>query len=210
MTTDSGDIIIGTTEPVRTIGILGGSFNPVHIGHMMIASYLAQWGYVDTVWLTLSPLNPLKKDSVELIPDIKRLAMLTTAIKGAQNIDLCDIELSLPTPSYTINTLEALATAYPNKRFKLIIGSDNWAAFDRWKSGPRILEKFGVIVYPRPGYPIEAHVDGMELVNAPTVNISSTFIRKSIAKGRNMEFFLPGGVYKYILNHKLYHSQNDK
>lgn len=203
---DEEDIIIGEAAKTEVIGILGGSFNPVHIGHLMIASYLAQWGFVDKVWLTLSPLNPLKKDSTEIIPDIKRLAMLSAAIKGAPAIDVCDIELSLPTPSYTITTLETLAATYPGKKFRLIIGSDNWANFDRWKSGPKILEKFGVIVYPRPGYPVEAHVDGMELVSAPTVNISSTFIRKAIAKRRNMEFFLPQGVYKYILNHKLYQS----
>ena len=200
---DDNDIIIGAPK-VQKIGILGGSFNPVHIGHLMIASYLVQWGYVDKVWLTLSPLSPMKKDSAELIPDIKRLAMLNAAIKNASDIDVCDIELSLPTPSFTINTLQALDTAYPGKKFKLIIGSDNWAIFDKWRSAPQILDKYGVIVYPRPGYPVESHVDGMELVNAPTVNLSSTFIRKAIAKGRNMEYFLPGGVYKYIVNHKLY------
>lgn len=200
---DDNDIIIGAPK-VQKIGILGGSFNPVHIGHLMIASYLVQWGYVDKVWLTLSPLSPMKKDSAELIPDIKRLAMLNAAIKNASDIDVCDIELSLPTPSFTINTLQTLDAAYPGKKFKLIIGSDNWAIFDKWRSAPQILDKYGVIVYPRPGYPVESHVDGMELVNAPTVNLSSTFIRKAIAKGRNMEYFLPGGVYKYIVNHKLY------
>lgn len=201
---DTSDIIIGASEPSQTIGILGGSFNPVHIGHLMIASYLVQWGYVDKIWLTLSPRSPFKADSLELIPDIKRLAMLNTAIKGSAEIDVCDIELSLPTPSYTINTLEALETNYPGKKFKLIIGSDNWAVFNKWKRGDEILERFGVIVYPRPGYPVESHADGMELINAPTVNISSTFIRKAISKGRNMDYFLPAGVYKYIVNHKLY------
>lgn len=205
---DEEDIIIGGEAKTQTIGILGGSFNPVHIGHLMLASYLVQWGYVDKVWLTLSPLNPLKKSSTELIADVKRLAMLNTAIKGATKIDVCDIELSLPTPSFTINTLDALSAAYPSNRFKLIIGSDNWAVFDKWRSNAEILDKYGVIVYPRQGYPVTAHADGMELVNAPTVNISSTFIRKAIAKGRNMEYFLPAGVYKYIMNHKLYTSES--
>lgn len=200
------DIIIGGSAKTETIGILGGSFNPVHIGHMMIASYLVQWGYVDKVWLTLSPMSPHKKDSLELIPDVKRLAMLNTAIKGASNIDVCDIELSLPTPSYTIKTLETLTANYPGKRFKLVIGSDNWAVFDKWRNCDEILDRYGVIVYPRPGYPIEAHADGMEAVSAPTVNLSSSFIRKAIAKGRDMEYFLPAGVFKYILNHKLYMS----
>ncbi len=192
-------------DNVQVIGILGGSFNPVHIGHMMLASYLAQWGYVDQVWLTLSPRNPLKNDPSALLPDLKRLTMLNIAMKGSSKLDVCDIELTMPTPSYTVDTLDLLAARFPNKRFKLIIGSDNWAIFDRWKKPQHILDNYGVIVYPRPGYPIpEGHRDGMEAVEAPTVNISSTFIRSAIAKGRDMEYFLPPGVFKYIVEHKLY------
>lgn len=194
-----------TPDSKQVIGILGGSYNPVHIGHMVLASYLAQWGYVDQVWLTLSPRNPLKKDPGALLPDLKRLTMLNIALKGAKDLDVCDIELTMPTPSYTVNTLDLLASRFPNMRFKLIIGSDNWAIFDRWKQAQHILDTYGVIVYPRPGYPVEdKHVDGMELVDAPMVNISSTFIRNAIAKGRDMEYFLPNGVYKYIMEHKLY------
>lgn len=188
----------------QTIGIFGGSFNPVHIGHMMLASYLTQWGYVDEVWLTLSPLNPLK-DAAELLPDVKRLAMLSIAAKGADAIDICDIELSMPKPSYTIDTLRVLAERYPEYRFKLIIGSDNWQIFDRWRSAQQILDDFGVLVYLRPGYPVDKrHIDGMEVVDAPMAHVSSTFIRQAIAKGRNMNYFLPAGVYKYILDNKLY------
>ncbi len=188
----------------QTIGIFGGSFNPVHIGHMMLASYLTQWGYVDEVWLTLSPLNPLK-DAAKLLPDIKRLAMLSIAAKGADAIDICDIELSMPKPSYTIDTLRVLAERYPEYRFKLIIGSDNWQIFDRWRSAQQILDDFGVLVYLRPGYPVDKrHIDGMEVVDAPMAHVSSTFIRQAIAKGRNMNYFLPAGVYKYILDNKLY------
>ncbi len=191
----------------KLIGLLGGSYNPVHIGHTMIASYLVQWGYVDQVWLTLSPRNPLKNPN-DLIPDLKRLAMLNIALRGAKNLDLCDIELSMPTPSYTINTLDLLASRHPDKQFKLIIGSDNWAIFDHWKDSQRRLDDYGVIVYPRPGYPVaNRFVDGMEVVDAPTANISSTFVRNAIAKGRNMEYFLPAGVYKYIVDNKLYISQ---
>lgn len=191
--------------PVKTIGILGGSFNPVHIGHMMLASYLAQWGYVDQVWLTLSPRNPLKSDPASLLPDLKRLTMLNIALKNSEFLDICDIELTMPTPSYTVDTLDLLAERHPDKKFKLIIGSDNWAIFDRWKNPQHILDNYGVIVYPRPGYPISnPNQDGLEIVEAPTVNISSTFIRNGIAKGRDMEYFLPAGVFKYITEHKLY------
>jgi nicotinate-nucleotide adenylyltransferase len=170
----------------------------------MIASYLSQWGYVDKVWLTLSPNSPLK-DTHGLLPDLKRLAMLSQAIKGGNDLEICDIELSMPRPSYTINTLDLLAKRHPSKHFKLIIGSDNWSIFEQWKESQRILDEYGVLVYPRVGYPVtDRHVDGMELVEAPTVNISSTFIRDAIGRGRDMSYFLPQGVYKYIIDNKLY------
>lgn len=188
----------------ETIGILGGSFNPVHIGHLMVASYLCQWGYVDKVWLTLSPRNPLK-DARGLIPDMRRLAMLNLSTKGFPGIETCDIELSMPRPSFTINTLDTLAKRYPSKRFRLIIGSDNWAIFNQWRDHQRILDDYGVMVYPREGYPVNSHhVDGMEYVPAPKVDISSTFIRSAIAAGRDMSFFLPPGVFRYIATNKLY------
>lgn len=189
---------------METIGLLGGSFNPVHIGHMMLASYLVQWKFVDKVWLVLSPRNPLKEPG-ELLPDLKRLSMLSIAAKGAQDIDICDIELSMPKPSYTINTLDVLKERNPDTNFKLIIGSDNWQIFNQWRQYQRILDDYGVIVYPRPGYPIERdHVAGMEVVHAPMAHISSSFIRDAIAKGKNMSYFLPNGVYKYIIDNHLY------
>ena len=194
-------------EESKTIGILGGSFNPVHAGHMMLASYLSQWGYVDEVWLTLSPRNPLKEPG-DLLPDMKRLSMLNIAVKGATKIDICDIELTMPKPSYTINTLELLRERYPDYKFKLIIGSDNWRIIDQWRDAQRILYEFGVIVYLRPGYPVEQrHIVGLEVVDAPMMNVSSTFIRDAIARGRNMNYFLPAGVYKYIIDNKLYQNR---
>lgn len=191
------------TRQKQTVGILGGSFNPVHIGHMILASFMVQWGYVDKVWLTLSPRNPLK-DPAALLPDTKRLAMLNLALKGARDINVCDIELSMPRPSYTVSTLDALAAKYPDRQFRLIIGSDNWAIFDRWREPQRILDQYGVIVYPRDGYPVDGHTDGMEVVKAPLVDISSTFIRNAVARGRDVGYFLPAGVFKYITDHKLY------
>lgn len=189
---------------METIGILGGSFNPVHIGHMMIAAYLTQWKIVDKVWLTLSPQNPLK-DNLELIPDLKRLAMLHKACNKLKTIEICDIELTMPRPSYTIDTLNLLSRRYPSKRFKLVIGSDNWNNFDQWRDGDEILDKYGVIVYPRPGRPVRNElVDGMELVQSPTIDLSSTFIRNAIRKGKNMHLFLPPGVYDYIVENQLY------
>lgn len=194
----------------ETVGILGGSFNPVHMGHLMLAQYLTQWKYVDKVWLTLSPLNPLK-EAAGLIPDMKRLAMITLATKGAIDIETCDIELSMPRPSYTIDTLDLLSKRHKNRRFKLVIGSDNWRIFDKWREHERILEEYGVIVYPRPGYPIDSvYVDGLEVVDAPTVNISSTFVRDAIVRGKDMRYFMPDSVYKYIRDNRLYLPQTLK
>ncbi|MDE5827955.1 MAG: nicotinate-nucleotide adenylyltransferase [Duncaniella sp.] len=188
-----------------TIGILGGSFNPVHIGHLMLASYLSQFGGLDEVWLTLSPLNPLKVGSDELIPDLTRLKMLEIATGDTRGLNVCDYELAMPKPSYTINTLRYLAKRYPRHSFKLVIGSDNWKIFNQWKDHESILSDFGVIVYPRPGYPVGTiYEDGVDVVNAPTANISSTFLRKAIARGLDMKYFLPPGVFEYIKENKLY------
>lgn len=187
------------------IGILGGSFNPVHIGHLMLASYLQQFDGFDEVWLNLSPLNPLKSNPEELIPDVQRLAMLDIAIGNTKGLKVCDIELSMPKPSYTINTLRYLAKRYPRHQFKLIIGSDNWKIFDHWKDSESILSDFGIVVYPRPGYPLGTiYDDGVDVVTAPTVDISSTFIRKALARGKDLRYFLPAGVYDYIKKNELY------
>lgn len=196
------------SERVPVVGLLGGSFNPIHQGHVMLASYLTQWGYVDSVWMTLSPRN-LLEDPSQLIPDLKRLAMINIALKGAKDIEACDIELSMPKPTYTINTLDLLANRYPNKRFKLIIGSDNWAIFEKWRDYQRILDDYGVLVYPRLGFPVNnRYVDGMELVDAPIVDMSSTFVRNAVRRGRDITYFVPAGVAKYIEDHDLYTNPN--
>lgn len=188
-----------------TIGLLGGSFNPVHIGHMMLASYLQQYAGFDEVWLMLSPLNPLKVNSTELIPDVYRLKMLDMALGDTKGLRVNDIELSMPRPSYTINTLRYLSKPYPQHSFKVIIGADNWKIFQQWKDAEDILSDYGVVVYPRPGYPMgTVYDDRVEVINAPVADISSTFIRKGIARGKDMTYFLPSGVYEYIKTNRLY------
>lgn len=188
-----------------TIGLLGGSFNPVHIGHMMLARYLQQYAGFDEVWLMLSPLNPLKVNSTELIPDVYRLKMLDMALGDTKGLRVNDIELSMPRPSYTINTLRYLSKRYPQHSFKVIIGADNWKIFQQWKDAEDILSDYGVVVYPRPGYPMgTVYDDRVEVINAPVADISSTFIRKGIARGKDMTYFLPSGVYEYIKTNRLY------
>lgn len=203
MTSDNGS---QQQQQQQTIGVFGGSFNPVHIGHLMLASYLQQFTGLDAVWLTLSPLNPLKSHPGALIPDLQRLQMLKIATAGlGDGIGVCDIELSMPRPSYTIDTLRVLSRRYPRKRFKLIIGSDNWRIFEQWKDYQEILDNYGVIVYPRPGYPVpNLYEDGMEVVDAPRSSLSSSFVRSAIARGKDMTCFLPPGVFDFIRENNLY------
>lgn len=188
------------------IGILGGSFNPVHIGHIILADFIVQRTDISQVWLMLSPLNPLKANPEELISDSHRLEMLRIATEGNPRLQPCDIELSMPQPSYSINSLNRLQELHPDKQFSLIIGSDNWLMFDRWRSYEEIIKNFSPIVYPRPGYNIGIHTlpQNVTLVNAPTFDISSTFIRDSIAMGFDMQNFLPKGVAEYINQNGLY------
>lgn len=188
------------------IGILGGSFNPVHTGHLMLADYIAQFTDITRVMLMLSPLNPIKENADELIEDSHRLEMLRIACDGNPRLMPCDIELSMPRPSYTINSLNRLQELYPDSRISLIIGSDNWLVFDRWREHEQIVRCYSPVVYPRPGYPVESLTlpPEVSLVEAPTVDISSTFIRKSIREGKDMTNFLPPGVADYIRANGLY------
>lgn len=190
------------------IGILGGSFNPVHIGHTMLASYLAQWTDLDQVWLVLSPLNPLK-NAGDLAPDRQRFDMLRLAAEGSDCVVPCDVELSMPVPSYTIDTLQTLRRMYPDDDFCLIVGSDNWAVMDRWRDPQTIIREFGIMIYPRPGYDVDSRSlpPNVELVHAPVCSLSSTMIRDAIASGRDVNYFVHPRVYEYIRQHKLYNFQ---
>lgn len=187
------------------IGVMGGSFNPVHIGHLMVAEYVRQQANLDEVLMMLSPRNPLKSDADNLADDTQRMEMLRIACADYKGLTPCDIELSMPRPSYTIDTLNALSSKYPEYDFTLIIGSDNWQLFDRWRASQEIIERYGVIVYPRPDYRIDTPLPaGVTLVEAPTVNLSGTFVRNAISQGVNVDVFLPKGVYNYIIEHKVY------
>lgn len=183
---------------------MGGSFNPVHSGHLMVASYIRQKAGLDEVWLSLSPANPLKPDA-HPVDDAQRLEMLSIALGDAAGLRAIDTELTLPRPSYTLRLLDTLAVQHPDCDFTLIIGSDNWLVFDRWRDPEEILARYGVIIYPRPGYDIaEPTTPRARLIGAPTIDISSTFIRHSIQSGLDMNYFLPAPVYNYIKQHKLY------
>ncbi len=142
-------------SPQRTIAVYGGSFDPVHTGHTMIASQVASLPGVDEVWLMVSPENPFKQGR-RMAPEARRLEMARLAVADLDNVEVSDFEFSLPRPSYTYNTLRALRDAYPDCTFRIIIGADNWRDFAAWRSGREIASEFGVIVYPRPDTPIPA------------------------------------------------------
>lgn len=190
----------------RHIALMGGSYNPVHIGHMMVADYVRQVANVDEVLMSVSPLNPLKIGQTDLASDIDRMAMLQIACAESNDITPCDIELTMPRPTFTIDTLKALSKRYPDAKISIIIGSDNWLVFDKWRASDEILSNYGVIIYPRPGYELATTTlpDNVMVVEAPTVNLSSTLLRCKLSEGLDMSVFMPAGVYNYIKREKLY------
>lgn len=184
---------------MKRVGIFGGTFNPVHCGHVKLARWLVDSGKFDEVWLTLSPANPLKNDRPGAT-DADRLEMLRLALAGEPGLKVCDVEFSMPRPSYTIATLRRLQQEHPDCRFSLIVGADNWEIFDRWREPGAILREFGVTVYPRPGVPAPAReVPGMNyLADAPVYPISSTAVRAGDLAD------VPQPVRDYIKAHNLY------
>lgn len=189
---------------VRT-AIFGGSFNPIHIGHLALANYLCEYGWVDEVWFLVSPQNPFKVQE-NLLDDKLRLELVAAAVAGYPHFKASDFEFSLPRPSYTVHTLNQLAQAYPDRDFYLLIGADNWKAFDRWKSPEEILEKYHLLVYPRPGYEIDkaSLPENVLAVDSPVLEVSSTFIRKSITAGKDIRYFLHPATYRIIQEKQLY------
>lgn len=183
----------------KKVGIFGGSFNPIHIGHLALANYLCEYGEVDEVWFLVSPHNPLKERG-DLWPDETRLRLVELAIEGYSKFRASDFEFNLPRPSYMVNTLRALRTSHPELQFTLIIGSDNWDVFPRWYKYDELLAENHLIIYPRPGHPV--HQDSLppnvRLVDTPLLEISSTFIRQALKEGKDVRYFLPERVYDYI------------
>jgi nicotinate-nucleotide adenylyltransferase len=165
-----------------SIGIYGGSFNPIHTGHIALGQWLVRQGIVDELWFLVSPQNPLKPAS-GLLDDAARLRLARLAIGRKRHLKVSDFEFHLPRPSYMVTTLEGLRTAYPDHAFELVIGADNWHRFPQWYRAEDILSHHRVIIYPRPGFPIdEASLpDGVKLVCTPLIDLSSTQIREAIA-----------------------------
>ncbi len=189
----------------QTTGLLFGSFNPVHTGHLIIANHFVEYTDVDDAWFVLSPRSPFKTEE-KMLDDRARLALLEIATEDNPAFSVCDLELDMPKPSYTIHTLEALREKYPERNFILLIGSDNLEAFDKWKDYEKLLGLHKIYVYPRSAEvdsPFLSHPN-VSLVKAPVLEISSSSIRRAFAEGKNPRYLLPDSVLNYIRANKCY------
>lgn len=172
-------------------GIYGGSFNPIHNGHVSLARHLIGQGLVDEVWLVVSPQNPFKVDA-SLLDEQYRLSLARLAVEHEPGIEVSDVEFALPRPSFMSSTLRTLSARYPQREFSLIIGADNWVRFPQWHEARWIMEHYPIIVFPRPGYPIGALPQGVHRAATPLLDISSTHIRECIPQpGYNGEGLAP-------------------
>lgn len=183
------------------IGLFFGSFNPIHIGHLVIANHIAENSDLHQVWFVVTPHNPFKKKST-LLDNYQRLEMVYRATKDYSKLQHSDIEFNLPQPNYTINTLIHLQEKYPDKTFHLIMGEDNLKSFHKWKNYEVILQNHHLYVYPRiSSGNIETQFNNHEkvhFIDAPIMELSSTYVRHSIKAGKNIKPMLPENVWEYL------------
>lgn len=180
-------------------GIFGGSFNPIHNGHISLARQLKEKAGLDEVWLMVSPQNPMKQQT-NLLNDEVRLQMARLALKNEPGIIASDYEMHLPKPSYTWLTLQALSRDYPERQFVLMIGGDNWAIFDKWYHAADILRNYQIVVYPRRDeQPVRKEQPAsVTILEAELLDISSTEIRQRIREGRSIQKMVPPSVEAFI------------
>lgn len=190
----------------KNIGLFFGSFNPIHTGHLIIANYIVEYTDVSEICFVVSPQNPLKEKN-SLIKNSHRINMVNIAIENFQKFSSSDIEFDMPIPSYTVNSLKKFKADYPDKDFTLIIGADNFNCFDKWRDSEKIMDLCkSIFVYPRINNTLSKNkkYPEAEFINAPIIEISSTFIRDAIKQKKNIKYFLDDKVYEYIKKNKLY------
>ena len=193
-------------QQTEKIGLFFGSFNPVHVGHMIIANYMATQTDLKQAWLVVSPHNPLKPKQ-SLARDHDRLHLVRLAIGDNPLLRASDVEFNLPKPSYTIDTLAYLREKYPEKAFTLIMGSDNLATIHKWKNYEILLRDYPIYVYRRPGYEPELPglpTAGIRFFDAPLMQISASYIRHCLQQGLSVQYLVPDAVYRYLESSGLY------
>ena len=187
----------------QRVAIFGGSFDPIHNGHLALAAEVLGRGLATEVWFMVTPQNPHKQGNT-LSDEQLRLQMVQLAVEGMEGVRACDFEFSLPRPSYTLNTLTALDEAYPECCFSLLIGADNWEKFDRWYKGDEILSRYGVIVYPRGSESEPPLPQGVRWLPAKLHDVSSTMVRAAVAAGGAISSLVPPAVAGFIKDNGLY------
>jgi len=190
------------------IGLYFGTFNPIHVGHLIIASHMAEFTDLDQVWMVVTPHNPLKKKAT-LLDDYTRLELVRLATEDFPKLRPSDIEFKLPQPNYTVHTLAHLEEKFPEHTFSLIMGQDNIESLHKWKNYEVILERYNLLVYPRissetPQVDMLSKSDKIRLVDAPIVEISSTFIRNALRQKKDVQALLPDKVWRYLDHNNLY------
>ena len=187
---------------MKKIGLFFGSFNPIHIGHLILANYILENSDMDELWFVVSPQNPFK-DKKSLLTDHNRLDMVQLAVKNYPKMRASNVEFSLPKPSYTIDTLTYLKEKYPNYSFALIMGEDNLDSLSKWKNSEKLMSDYQIIVYPRTfeGEKKDSEYlqhENINMVNAPIIELSATEIRNMIKEGKNVRPMLPPEVFEYL------------
>ncbi len=186
------------------IGLYFGSFNPIHHGHLIIASHVVNETNLQQVWFVISPQNPFKENST-LLNEYHRLHMVKLAIEGEKNLRATDIEFKMPKPSYTVTTLQYLEEKYPQHQFTIILGSDSMQNLDKWKNAPVIMERYELYVYTRAGFDVRTDLPvKYKILDAPLLQISSTHIRKLLRNGKSIRYLLPDVVKEEIEKNHYY------
>jgi len=186
------------------IGLYFGSFNPVHTGHLIVANHIVENSDIDKIWFVVSPHNPLK-DSHTLLNEYDRLHLVQLAIDDNNKFRASNVEFSLPKPSYTIDTLTYLSERFPLEQFSVIMGSDSFQNITRWKNYEQLLAKYQLLIYRRPGFEVtETHGAKMQVLDAPLLEISSTFIRRQVKEDKSIRYLVPEKVWHYIAENGYY------